>query len=161
MEQINILNTMIVYTIIFYMATNIVPADMDKFYIDTQNLKDPSQKMTLNFTKQQDDQWKVVPDVAQNDPLYFRFDEKLNFYSYEGRSGQKDTIPLNKLVKIKKNHKKWKKVTEVMVKPRSDDSKERLTLVVEKKGKKQRVIRPGSDTQAEVKEIPAMHVRWD
>jgi len=161
MEQINILNTMIVYTIIFYIATNTVPANVDKFYIDTQNLKDPSEKMTLNFTKQPDGQWKAVPSVAQNDPLYFKFDEKLNFYSYEGRSGQRDTIPLNKLIKIKKNHKKWKKVTEVMVKPRQADSQESLTLVVEKQGKKQRLIKPGNDTKTEVKEIPAMHLRWD
>ncbi|OJJ18716.1 hypothetical protein BKI52_24235 [marine bacterium AO1-C] len=161
MEQVNILNTMVAYTIIFYLATNIVPANADRFYIDTQNLKDPSQKMTLNFTKQKDGNWKVVPDVAPDDPLYFSFDKNLNFYSLEGRSGQRDTLPLSKLIKIKKNHKKWKKVTEVMIKPRSADSQERLSFVVEKKGKKQRIIRPGDDVKTEVKEIPSMHLRWE
>lgn len=160
MDSTSILSPMMVYAIIFYMAINIVPPKADQFFIDTQNPKDQTEKTTLRFTKQENGQWKVVPDVALDDPLYFRVDDQLNFYTFEERNQRRDTLRLGKLLKIKKNHKKWKKATEVLVKTRSADDPEKLSLEIVKKGRKQRVIQPGKDTPSNAIEIPPMHLRW-
>lgn len=161
MDIQSLFTTKMVYIIVFYMATNIVPSNVDQFKIETQNLKDRSEKLTLNFTKKEGNWWRADAQQHPDEYLTFRFDKNLNCEVYErDRVKRKDTIPVGKLMTIKQNHKKWKKATEVSIKSLSADTKESLIFKIEKTGRKQRVIRLGSIKIPKLKEMPAMHVSW-
>lgn len=161
MEIESFLSTKMVFVIFFYIATNIIPANTEEFSLATHSLKKQSQKLTLKVTKQPETWWKAVPKESPESPLHFRFGKDQNFYAYEGNKANTETIPFGKAVKIKQNRKKWKKATEVLIK--SLNTKESITLKIEKTGKKQRVIKviDIKNSQFKEKEMLNMHLSWN
>lgn len=159
MEKTTILNTIVAFMMVFYIATSIVPDDRTHFFMDAQHMLG---KTTFNFIKQKDGYWKVISDYNPNEPLYYAFDDQLNFSMRRRQSGKQDTtLSLNKLIQIKKNHQDWSKVTEVLVKTRSKTPPERLSVDILKKGEKKRVIIVATNAKKNDLEVPTMHLNWE
>jgi len=163
MDTESFLNLKMAYIIIFYLATNVIPVNVDKFSLDMTNLKEKSENLTLNFTKQKDNWWRAKALQHPDEPLNFRFDENLECQVYErDRVAQKDMIPLGKVMEITKNHKKWKKVSQVTFESKKKYQGKSKTLVfeIQKTGKQKRKIRFNAAKSSIDRKLPDMQVNW-
>lgn len=152
------LNMIVVYVFIFYMTTNIIPGNVEQFKVNANDLKTKEKAVRFDFTKQEGNKWKVIADGKSDDPFYFRFDEKLNFYSFDARARRYDTIPIGKQLKIKKNHKKWRKASEAMIKIKGEDKS--VTVKISKTGKKQRLLKISEENNIKLKVKPTLNLSW-
>jgi len=154
---------MMTFVFIFYMATNIVPANVDQFKIEAQNPDDKTDTIILDFNREKTGKWKVAPRHKSDDVMFFKFDDNANFTMQDGLKGQEKTYPLLQKMSIEKNHKKWKKVTSVTFKNTEKDKKGLKSLIfdIQKSGKSQRTITVDSDKSTDVGALPTMTVIWE
>jgi len=163
MDTESFLNLKMAYIIIFYLATNVIPVNVDQFSINMTNLKDNSENLTLNLTKQKDNWWRAKALQHPDEPLNFRFDENLDCHFYDrDRVAQKDIIPLGNLMEIKKDHKKWKKASQVTLESRKKYQGKSKTLVfnIQKTGKQKRKIQLNAAKSSIDRKLPAIQVNW-
>ena len=152
------------FVFVFYMATNMVPANSDQFKIEIHNPKNTTETVTLDFTRDQAKRWKVVPSHKPKEVLHFKFDKQANV-TIQDKSAEEKTYPLLREMEIKKDHKKWKKVTKVTFKKKAEDKegKEKATYIaftIEKSGKTKRTIQLDTTQKSPVMDFPAMTVIW-
>ena len=93
------MTTLLVF--VFYIVTNAIPGNVDQFQMQTKN--SDTETIQLDFIRQKDGMWKVIPDHDQDDVAYFMFDKKLNFHTHTGDKEQMEVIPLQSKLKMTKN----------------------------------------------------------
>ncbi|OJJ18714.1 hypothetical protein BKI52_24225 [marine bacterium AO1-C] len=154
---------MMTFVFIFYMATNMVPANVDQFKIEAQNPSDKTDTIILNFDRDKTGRWKVVPNHKPDDIMFFKFDDQSNFIMQDGQEGKEKTYPLLQKMSVEKNHKKWKKATSVTFKNIEKDKKGLKGLVfdIQKSGKRKRTITMDTDKNKDIGELPTMTVIWE
>jgi len=141
---------------VFYLAINVAPTNVDYLYIYIQEKS--GKPIKIDLIKQKNGQWKAIPDKKLDDPMYFRFDEDLNFYTYtKSKSEPQDTIPMGTFLNVKKNHKKWESVTQITFERKKDNggNQKKLTFEISSGGKRKRFIQP-----IDKKDLLPMIVTW-
>lgn len=153
---------MMTFVFIFYMATNMVPGNVDKFKVEAQNPDDKTDTIILDFNRNKDGRWKVVPRNKKDDVMLFKFDKQGNFMMQNGTEGKENTYPLLSKLKMEKNHKKWRKVTQVTFKDAKSDGADGKKVVfnIVKKGKSKRTIKVDESQSPDIGAIPEMTVIW-
>ena len=158
MDSTSPLHMIVVYVFLFYMTTNIIPGNVEQFEVNANDLATKEKAVKFDFTKQKDNQWKVVADGNSKAPFYFRFDEELNFYSFDTKVRRYDNVPIGKQLKVKKNHRRWRKASEAMIKIKGEDKS--VTIKISKTGKRQRLLKITEENNLKLKVKPTLNLSW-
>lgn len=152
----------LVPAIFIYIITSIVPAKSTQLRLQIESNK-PNKK-TITECKRSEGKWVVtesVKDGASNKGLKFYFKGEV-LYVKDAHKTTYEKVVLSDKVKIIPNHKKWRKVTQVIVK-RLEKNKQAKPLMfhVVKKNKNSRVIRLDPTSYPDLaKELGKVHVNW-
>ncbi len=152
---------MTTFIFVFYMATNIIPANVDHFKIEAQNPDDKADMIILDFNRDNTGRWKVVPRHKADDVMFFKFDEQANLTIQDGLKGKEKTYPLLEKMSVEKNHRKWKKVTNVSFKTKEKTGLGSLVFNIKKSGKRQRTVQVDAEKSPQLGSLPAMIITWE
>lgn len=150
-----------IYVLIFYILTSVVPANKDSFQLTANDPDGDGENITLDFTRSAG-KWKIVPSTEPGKKMYFYFKGK---YAYikPSNSDTYEQFDMLEKMQITPNHKKWSKVTKVVVKEKANDpDSESLTLLVVHDGKNKRTVKMAKNSHPDLTEedIPVMHLSW-
>ncbi|EAY31181.1 hypothetical protein [Microscilla marina] len=151
------------FVLIFYMALNIVPSRVKQFKIEVKNPANQIEKIQLNFTRNKK-QWQVIASHKPQDTLYFRFDKARYCYIREGSNGKESKADLLTKVEIKRNHRRWRKVSRVEFVPKQgkyNDRKSGLVFAISRKKRRKKLIEVDRTSAPEMsKAMPDMLLSW-
>lgn len=150
------MNTILI--LIFYIATNAIPGNVDKFQMQAQN--EDQKNIQMDFIRQKDGIWKVLPEKDMNDIVYFKFDDQFNLYFRTVQQNTMEKIDLKSKVKIKKNKRKWKKATEVNMTLTENDKQTNIDFKIKRKGKKQFLLEIDAPINSKFRGIPPIKFTW-
>lgn len=147
--------------ILIYIITSMVPAKSTQFRMEVVGQGD--KKATTECIRAAD-KWVVTKSVKEgisDKGMTFYFDGA-TFCVKDAESTTYQKIPLLEKVKLVPNHKKWRKVTQVLLKPLVQ-SKEAKPMVVQivRKDKNTRIMRLDPTNYPDLaKEIGEVKVNW-
>lgn len=147
----------IAFELVFYIMINLVPSKADKFQANFQQGK---QKVLLEFTRKPNNHWQVLGQVngqARKETLQFWFDENQTNY-YEAVDGNTRKHPFGARYDIKRNRKKWRKVSKVTYAIKTSMEKVMQFSII-KQGKNRYEVKPtGNDAEAD--NFPKIQLSW-
>lgn len=150
-----------IFIIVFYILTSVVPANKDSFQVTANNPDNKTENITLDFTRTAG-KWKVVPSTQPDKNVHFYFKGRVA-YVKPSNSDTYEQLDMLEKIHITPNHKKWSKVTKVVLKEKGDDpDSENLILLVVHDGKNKRTVKMDKNSNPEITEedIPVMHLSW-
>lgn len=150
----------IAFEFMFYIMINLVPGKVDQFQATFDK---EGQEVVMNFVRLPANHWKLTAGIegrTKSETAEFWFDDDLANYYKKDRVGIKK-IPFARKVDIKRNHKKWRKVSNIryIAKYADETPKPSVAFEIKKKTKKKYRIKPiGKD--AESRSFPDVQIMW-
>ena len=151
----------IAFELMFYIMINLVPGKVDHF---EATFDQDGFSFVMNFDRLPDNHWKMAirnKAYSRKDSAEFWFDQDLaNYYKKDGAGTKK--IPFARKLDIKRNHKKWRKVTNVkyIVKYADETPKPSVAFEIKKEAKRKYMIKPIGNG-AEAKSFPELRMFWE